>query len=412
MTEPQPDTFKGNILVVDDTPANLRFLSQMLSEQGYKVRPTRSGQLALDAVRAAAPDLVLLDVKMPELDGYEVCARLKSDPHTRDIPVIFISAMDEVEDKIKAFDAGGVDYVTKPFHFEEVLARVETHLTLQRLQNQLVEHSQHLERLVEKKVLELEQERAKSIHAAKLASLGEMATGVAHELNQPLTAMLFDADYLKMLADRMREGTAAPDADELEQLGGNFAADIARCRRIIDHLRAFGRLSGDQRTPVNLNDAVEGCFILVGARLREHGVDVDLSLSPDLPPILGDVHKLEQVLLNLISNAEYALETTARLLNDGSVQRPGWQKALAISTFVEAESVVATVHDNGCGIPANARERIFEPFFTTKPVGEGTGLGLSISYGIVNEFDGQIDLESAEHQGTTFTLRFPVAHSR
>jgi sigma-B regulation protein RsbU (phosphoserine phosphatase) len=128
---------KGDILVVDDTPANLRLLSQMLNEQGYKVRPVLDGRLALAAAQAKPPDLILLDIRMPDLNGYQVCERLKAESQTKDIPIIFISALDAIQDKVKAFKVGGVDYITKPFHVEEVLARVETHLTLHKLQEQL-----------------------------------------------------------------------------------------------------------------------------------------------------------------------------------------------------------------------------------------------------------------------------------
>jgi sigma-B regulation protein RsbU (phosphoserine phosphatase) len=128
---------RESILIVDDTPANLRLVSQMLAGRGYQVRPVPDGELALSAVRAEPPDLILLDVRMPGMDGYEVCTRLKADPQTRDIPIIFISALDATQDKVKAFTLGGVDYITKPFQIEEVLARVATHLTLRRLQDRL-----------------------------------------------------------------------------------------------------------------------------------------------------------------------------------------------------------------------------------------------------------------------------------
>lgn len=136
-TKNSPRTSKENILIVDDTPANLRLLSQMLDEQGYQIRPVPNGQLALTAAQAKPPDLVLLDIRMPDLDGYQVCARLKDDDRTKDIPIIFISALDAIDDKVRAFQVGGVDYITKPFHVEEVLARVETHLALRSLQEQL-----------------------------------------------------------------------------------------------------------------------------------------------------------------------------------------------------------------------------------------------------------------------------------
>ena len=136
---------KGNILIVDDTPVNLRLLSQMLTEQGYQARPAPDGPLALAAARAEPPDLILLDVRMPEMNGYEVCEHLKADAKTRDIPIIFISALAETQDKVRAFTAGGVDYVTKPFQVEEVLARVETHLALRRLQKKLQDANRKME---------------------------------------------------------------------------------------------------------------------------------------------------------------------------------------------------------------------------------------------------------------------------
>jgi sigma-B regulation protein RsbU (phosphoserine phosphatase) len=144
--EPALSLPKGNILIVDDTPANLRLLSQMLAEQGYRVRPVPDGPLALEATRAEPPDLILLDIRMPEMDGYQVCEHLKADAQTCDIPIIFISALDATQDKVRAFTAGGVDYVTKPFQFEEVLARVETHLALRRLQKQLQDANKKMAR--------------------------------------------------------------------------------------------------------------------------------------------------------------------------------------------------------------------------------------------------------------------------
>lgn len=146
---------KANILIVDDTPANLQLLSKMLAEQGYRVRPVLEGSLALAATQAEPPDLILLDIRMPEMDGYQVCERLKADPQTHDIPIIFISALDATQDKVKAFTVGGVDYVTKPFQFEEVLARVETHLALRTLQRQLQDANENLRRANNKMEREL-----------------------------------------------------------------------------------------------------------------------------------------------------------------------------------------------------------------------------------------------------------------
>ena len=134
-----------DILIVDDTPANLRLLSQMLTEGGYNVRAATSGARALDSVRIAPPSLILLDIRMPEMDGYQVCEQLKADQRSRDIPVIFISALDDIQDKLKAFKVGGVDYITKPFQVEEVLARTEPHLALRQLQKELLDANQKFE---------------------------------------------------------------------------------------------------------------------------------------------------------------------------------------------------------------------------------------------------------------------------
>ncbi|HSH02381.1 MAG TPA: response regulator [Anaerolineae bacterium] len=151
-----PSRTQGNILVVDDTQANLRLISGMLAEQGYKVRPVPNGALALRAAQAAPPDLILLDINMPGLNGYEVCEQLKADERTADIPVIFISALDETLDKVKAFQVGGVDYITKPFQFEEVLIRLQNHLSLRDLQRQLQQANDELEERVAQRTAELQ----------------------------------------------------------------------------------------------------------------------------------------------------------------------------------------------------------------------------------------------------------------
>ncbi|MFP6583970.1 MAG: response regulator, partial [Candidatus Hydrogenedentota bacterium] len=161
-----------NIMIVDDTPANLRLLDGMLGDEGYSVRPFPSGRFALKAALHDPPDLILLDINMPEMNGFEVCRELKSDPKTKDIPVIYISALDDVKDKIEAFETGGVDYITKPFQFDEVQARVETHLQLRYLQMELERHNNQLEILVDEKVKEV-------LNAKEEISQAQLATIVA-----------------------------------------------------------------------------------------------------------------------------------------------------------------------------------------------------------------------------------------
>lgn len=179
------NNYQGNILVVDDTPANLRLLVGILTEKGYKVRPVPNGELALSAAKGIPPDLILLDIMMPGIDGYQVCTQLKADETTKDIPVIFISAISDVVDKVKGFAVGGVDYITKPFHIEEVLARVETHLSICYLQKSLKTKNDELSQALQ----QLKNTQNHLIQSEKMVALGQLIAGVAHELNTPLGAI-------------------------------------------------------------------------------------------------------------------------------------------------------------------------------------------------------------------------------
>ena len=187
MTDPTPPKAL-NILIVDDNPDNVLLLVRMLTKQGYLARPVLNGRLALQAARSEPPDLILLDITMPEMNGYEVCAQLKADAALHEIPVIFISALNETLDKVKAFQVGGVDYITKPFQFEEVRARVETHLRIRTLQRQLAGYNEHLEHLVAERTRELAKayERVRELSRLK----DDFLRMISHEIRTPANGVL------------------------------------------------------------------------------------------------------------------------------------------------------------------------------------------------------------------------------
>jgi len=272
---------KGDILVVDDLPNNLRFVSTILTERGYKVRSAINGQMALTVAKAAQPDLILLDIKMPEMDGYEVCECLKSQAETREIPVIFLSALDEPVDKVKAFEVGGVDYISKPFHVEEILARITNHLELQAAKNEIQQLNDQLEFRVQQRTAQLEREIAERqraqdqlLHLALHDALTDLPNRawfmkrLGHTIHrakqQPLCqyAVLFlDCDRFKMVNDSF--GHLAGD-----QLLISVARRLEICLHPVDTLSRFG---GD-----------EFALLIEGLSAVEDAIEVAQSIQKEI----------------------------------------------------------------------------------------------------------------------------------
>ncbi len=360
---------QGNILIVDDTPANLRLLSNMLSEQGFKVRSVISGPMALTAVHAAPPDLILLDINMPGMNGYEVCEQLKADPETREIPVIFISALDEVHDKVKAFTVGGVDYITKPFQFEEVLARVQAHLALRNLQRELQAEIAERDRLI--------------------AELDAYAHTVAHDLKNPLTALMGFSSLLLKRFRRLSE-------EEIEQNLSMIAQNARKMTNIIDELLLLSSVRKvDEVTcePLDMAAIVGEAKNRLVDMLASSGATIE---EPEAWPVaVGHAAWVEEVWANYLSNAIKYGGTPPRIQVGGEKLDHG--------------QVRFWVRDNGPGLSAEECARLFTPFERLGQVrAKGHGLGLSIVQRIVQKLGGEVGVESTPGVGSLFYFTLPV----
>lgn len=372
--------YKGSILVVDDTPANLHLLSRMLTENGYEVRPVPNGRLALQAAEKDPPELILLDINMPEMNGYEVCERLKADPKLREIPIIFISALNETIDKVHAFQCGGVDYITKPFEFEEVLARVETHLTLQRFRMEIIRKNQELEASY-LKLKELEEFREALTHM------------IVHDLRSPLSGIV---GYLDILCAEIADGLSGEHRDFL--LGCRSCAIDLRSR--ISTMLDVNRLE-EGAMPLNLVTvdiaelAQKSIASLGGQSLDRHIV---LDTTGRAVQAACDRDLIERVMANLLHNA-------VKFSPKGSIIRV---------TLEPGESIVGfAVQDEGGGVPPEYRSAIFEKFRQVEGWKEGqrrgTGLGLTFCKLAVQAHGGSIGIDCPGSGGSAFWFRIPVA---
>jgi PAS domain S-box-containing protein len=249
-------------------------------------------------------------------------------------------------------------------------------------------------------ITEVVEKETQLIQAGKMTTLGVMAAGMAHEINQPLNVIQVCADFfLKML----NRGQKIEDED-LRSMANDIVANVERASGVIKHVRDFARQSEPVRTRVNINDPINDVFKVLGHQLKVHDVEVTLDLDTQIPDILAEHNRLEQVFINLVSNAIDAMDEKDNRPDIGNSE-----KHLTIKSFAENGHVCVKVTDTGIGMSAEVKNKIFEPFYTTKKVGKGTGLGVSISYGIVQDYKGAIDIESQVGQGTTFILKFPQA---
>ncbi|NJN86349.1 MAG: response regulator [Leptolyngbyaceae cyanobacterium SL_7_1] len=506
----------ATVLIVDDTPSNLNLLFNVLRNSGFKVLVAQSGKSALQKVEYANPDLILLDILMPGMDGFATCEALKAQPSTQDIPIIFMTALSETVDKVKGLRLGAVDYITKPFQQEEVLARIQLHLNLRRLTRQVQEQNAQLEQQIQERaqvenrlrqreaqlrlitdalpvmisyidrdhyyrfvnrgyedwfqrprealqnrhlrdlmgealyqevlpkltlalsgqmvtfentmprngnfhnleityvphfegedvrgtyvliqdVTERRQLERQLLRSQRMESLGTLASGIAHDLNNVLTPILMSVQLLGIKCQ-----------DEQSQLWLELLeANTKRGAELIRQVMSFVQGIDGKHTLIQpdhllkeIEQMVEGTF--------PKSITISTQIAPDLWAVSGDSTQLHQVLMNLCVNARDAM-------SHGGLLKLAAENVTVDAAFVQThpeakigDYLWLTIADTGMGIPAEIIDRIFEPFFTTKEFGKGTGLGLSTVGGIVKSHGGFITVVSEPQQGTQFNVFLPA----
>lgn len=369
----------ADILVVDDALANLQLLFGMLKERGYRVRPVPSGRLALQAAKAQPPDLVLLDVNMPEMSGYETCRLMKQDAALRAIPVIFISALSEPFDKLQAFSAGGVDYITKPFHLDEVRVRVETHLALRQLQTRLEAQNRELTET---------NDRLRTLEEARQV----LSAAIVHDLKSPLAALIGNAQYLLQMDDLL---------EEPREVLGDMLASSNGVHRIVMNLLDVARMEEAELVPrraaVRLDTILERARVTAQLYTRMTGHTV--VIGADMGSLVNiDRDLVLRVIENLLDNSlKYAPRGTAIRI---------------LARADEGGGLSLRIEDKGPGVPAEERERIFDRYVRLERdmqshTRTSRGLGLAFCRMAVEAHGGKIWVEDNSPEGAAFCAVIP-----
>ncbi len=413
----------GFILIVDDNPTNLSLLCEALNSEGFRFRVAVDGESAIAQVERNQPELILLDVQMPGIDGFETCRRLKANPVTQNIPIIFTTALADTESKTKGFSLGAVDYIPKPFAQEEVIARVRVHLQLKQL-------TESLEQQVSDRTRALQKAQVQLVQQEKLSTLGELVAGIGHEINNPINFISSNIPPLQehitavtellLLYEQEYPNPTAKITNTIENLDLNFILEdmgkilnslhigSERIQNLSNSLRTFSRSDRDAKISADLHQGIDSTLMILQHRLKANGdrpgieVIKSYAILPEVNCYLG---QMNQVFMNILANAIDALDEA---IMEGKMSNLIPQIKIA-TEIGSQELVIIRIADNGIGIPERLKKRLFEPLFTTKSVGKGTGLGLSIAYQIVVEkHKGVLEVNSQPGMGTEFMIKIPT----
>jgi len=389
------------VLYIEDTPANFNIVARLLRAEGFEVLHAADGFSGVETAIAEKDnlDLILMDINMPGMDGYEAATKLKAIQGFDTIPIIAVTVNTLQGDRMRSLAAGCDGYIPKPIDVKTFAQRVREYIRGRRDPIQaaderyyLREHARRLVDRLQSSIGQLRVTHEQVRHQDKLASLGEMAASVAHELNNPLSSIAFAIHQL------LRH---APEDERQRNHLELIERNVERIRSLAEGLTSFARPSDVERYSVDLLPALDQVLVLAEHEFRSRGIRVEKRTAGDVPAVWASESQLQHVFLNLLRNSAQAIGNR----QGGAEAKPG--HVVMEVAFNGGDLVCISITDNGCGISPEFQDRLFKPFFTTKTRGEGTGLGLYIVKEIIDDLDGRIELRSTVGVGTTFIVHLP-----
>jgi len=414
---------KEQILIIEDDKSFRKTLTNLLKKESYSVTGVSDGFQAIELAKKSLFELIIADVRLPKgMDGIEAVSVIKGIRPEIKVIVIIITGYTDENAPVRALRMGVDDYLYKPFKMEVFLHSVERNIRMYRLEKEkkknlemlenlneelkvaqyeliqskkeLEDYSKRLEQKVEERTKQLKETQSQLVQSAKMSTIGQLGSAVAHELNNPIGGIL---GYAQFILQKLSKPAVVPkDFKTYKQYIAYIEEEAKRCKTIVENLLSFSRKPLAARKSINIKQLIEKTLSIIRYQLKLQNIKLTTNYEPKLPPISGNVNQLQQAFTNIIINAQHAMPKGGKFNIRVSTKMKDGKKHLQIS-----------FKDTGCGIPKENLEKVFEPFFTTKENWQSIGLGLSITYQIIKEHKGTITAESKVGKQTTFTITLP-----